>query len=70
MNIFVITIKAESGEDYGPYLVKNKPSKEDLEKWLKKKFPDEFDEGEDGPGDFGSYLFTSISEVSIKNYLK
>jgi hypothetical protein len=62
--VFVINIDSESGDHYGPYVVENKPNKKQLKKWLKNKFPCEFTDDE-GPGDFGSYLFVHISEVYV-----
>lgn len=64
MIVFVISVNTESGDHYGPYVVKNKPSRKVLKEWLKKSFPSEF-EDEDGPGNFGSCLFVKVSEVNV-----
>jgi len=40
--IHALTINSESGDDYGVYIWKNKPSDEILEAWLRKNFEQEF----------------------------
>lgn len=67
-SVFVININSESGDYYGPYVVKHKPPRNILKTWLKKNFPCEF-EDEDGPGIFGSCLFVKISEVDVTETL-
>ncbi len=60
--LWSVTAESESGDDYGPYLYRSKPTEEELTKLAK-----ELDYGEgDGPGYAGSYVYFDIKEVDIK----
>lgn len=52
--VWIVTAKNESGDEFGPWAFKNKPTKKQL-KELVADVGEEMDIG--GPGDFGSYLF-------------
>lgn len=52
---YVIIVKSESGDHYGPYLFAKKPDDDALEKFLRCKCPGEWEDGE-GPGFRDSYL--------------
>ena len=56
-SVWVVTGKSESGDDYGPWVFKTKPSQKRLKKLLREEAPGEWEE--DGPGDFGSYVHLS-----------
>lgn len=58
MKVWAVTAQSESGDDYGVWLFKNKPTQKRLEEEARKRAPGEFEE-EDGPGSFGSYLHVS-----------
>lgn len=58
MKVWAVTAQSESGDDYGVWLFKTKPTKERLEAEARKRAPGEFEDG-GGPGDFGSYLHLS-----------
>lgn len=66
MKLWLATIKSESGDNYGSFAFKEKPSDEKLKKWLIETFPGDADnecmglpEGYKGPGIFGTYLHIS-----------
>lgn len=63
--VVVITAQSESCDTYGPWLFDSRPSDEELEVFLKKNAPGEFEDENDGPGIFGSYLHINIVEREI-----
>lgn len=67
MDVVVVTAHSESGDDYGPWVFDQKLSSRQLEQFLREMAEGDFpEEGEeDGPGDFGSYLFVTISETTV-----
>ena len=65
MKVWILIVSSESGDDYGPYLFKDKPSSKKVEEFLREECPDEFPEDEDGPGDFGSYLYVEGPEEVV-----
>lgn len=62
MKVFVLTGHSESGDDYGPLVFSLKPKKKQLREiahdW-------DGDENEDGPGNFGSYVYLSLYAVKV-----
>ena len=60
--VFVVTGKSESGDSYGPYVYKTKPSDKVLKELVKGL---DYGEG-DGPGDYGSYVYLSVDERVIR----
>lgn len=66
MRAWLLIVKSESGDEYGPYVFPNKkPIESVVEKFLRKSLPEEFTEKNNGPGDFGSYLYTEIKCIEI-----
>lgn len=70
MKFWTATITSESGDDYGAFIFKEKPSKEKLKKWLAEEFPgdadpDEYEGKEKGPGIFGTYLYVEWNESEV-----
>jgi len=75
--VHVITLKSESGDDYGPFVFNRQPTDKELEKFLRfyceQEFvePDSHDEDEgcgdqSGPGIFGSCLHMQMNcEIEI-----
>lgn len=61
--VVVVTGHSESGDDYGPWVFTKRPSEEYMEAFLREYAPGEWDD--DGPGDFGSYVYLSYHECSI-----
>jgi hypothetical protein len=61
--VFVVTGHSESGDDYGPVVFTKEPSdaklKELAHSW-------DGDEDEDGCGDFGSWVYLSVSETEVE----
>lgn len=55
-SVWVIFMKSESGDNYGPYVFDKEPTDDQLKDFLKEHCPGDFDDDEDGPGVFGSYL--------------
>lgn len=45
MKIWILTGDIESGDVVGPFIWKNKPTKEEVEEELKRCFPDDFEAG-------------------------
>lgn len=65
---WIVTIENDSGDKYRPLLFVRKPTNEKLRKVCKKLYPEdfEFEEGE-GPGDWGSMLFTELYEETAED---
>jgi hypothetical protein len=64
MKVYVLSVNSESGDTMPPTVFRKKLSEEDLEKFLREQYPDEF-VGDDGPGEFGSYLYTEWEECEV-----
>lgn len=60
-------VDTESCDHYGPYVFLKKQSDDELKKFCVEKFPGEFEvmEDEQGPGDWGSYLYIKQHECEI-----
>lgn len=67
MNAFIITAKSESGDFYGPWGFIRKPTDQQLERFLREVASDEFPEANDGPGDFGSYLYLYQKNITLED---
>ena len=65
MKIWVITGVSESADHYGPFLFSKKPTKELLKKMA--YMCDGYEE-EEGPGDFGSYVYLKTNEVEVDEF--
>jgi len=65
MKVLVYTIMSDSGDRYPPLVYKKVPSRERLERDLRKTSPGDFVETANGPGDFGSNLFTDKYKVEL-----
>jgi hypothetical protein len=61
--VWVVTGNSESGDEFGPITFRNKPTQKVL-----KQLAYDWDgtEEQDGPGDYGSYVFLKVRETLIK----
>jgi hypothetical protein len=68
MTINILTVKSESGDDYGPFLFKKKLTDKQLLKFLQKECPGDcvVDEEDEGPGFMGTYLHVQWSTDKIR----
>ena len=61
--VWIVTGHSESGDDFGPLVFWDKPTESELEEiaydW------DGTDE-RDGPGDYGSYVFLTVSKEDVR----
>jgi hypothetical protein len=61
--VWVVTGHSESGDDFGPLTFHNKPNPSRLKEiaygW------DGTDE-EDGPGDYGSYVYLTVTQTAVE----
>lgn len=64
MKVWVVSGHSESGDDYGPYVFSKKPSKKALRDLAYSWDGDE--EGDNGPGDYGSYVHLSVSHCIVR----
>jgi hypothetical protein len=65
---WVTTAHSESGDDYGPCSItgsgeRGRPTDDELRAFWRDMCPQEFEDEGDGPGDWGSFLFTTLTEV-------
>jgi len=60
--IWIVTGKSESGDDYGPFSYKHKPTDDQLRELCHMV---DGDENEDGPGDYGSYVHLNVKETTV-----
>jgi len=60
--IWILTAHSESGDDFGPLAFSKKPTEAKLKKIA---FDWDGEETEDGPGDYGSYVYLDLSEVEV-----
>lgn len=58
--VWIITATSESGDDYGPKVYYHEPNEKDKRYFIKKETNEEIDI--DGPGDFGSYVYLTITK--------
>jgi hypothetical protein len=68
--LYSITIKSESGDDYGAFVFNRKPSEEELKKWLFAEFEGSYDlgDGDEGPGIFDTFLHIETEdEMEVYN---
>jgi hypothetical protein len=64
--VYVVSAKSEGCDDYGPWVFAKKPSMKQLEKFLREKCEEDFTEENDGPGEWGSYLYiTGPNEAEV-----
>jgi hypothetical protein len=66
--VWVLTGHSESGDDYGPRVFRKKPSQKKLSE-IAHNWDGHFGETEgweDGPGDYGSYVFMTISQQNVE----
>lgn len=60
MSGFVLVVKSESGDDYGPWIVKSRKTDAEVIEFLSQKLgADHPDLATDGPGILGTYLHVS-----------
>lgn len=63
VKVWAVLADSESSDHYGPFLYHKKPTEEQLETLAK-----ELDYGDgNGPGDFGSYVYLDVKEVSFED---
>lgn len=70
--MYIVTGESESGDNYGPELFAEKPTDEQLSKWAHERdgwhtagfdsLQEMIDAEEDGPGDYGSYVYVTVVE--------
>lgn len=63
--VCVVTGHSESGDDYGPWVFTKRPSEEYMKAFLKEYAAGDWDDDEDGPGEFGSYVHLRYHTCSI-----
>jgi hypothetical protein len=68
--LWVVTINSESGDDYGAFLFKKKPSDKQFKQWLIDNFPcdadpDEYPGKPKGPGIWGTYLYWEWNQQEV-----
>ena len=63
--VVVVTGHSESGDDYGPWVFTKKPSDEFMKAFLKEYAAGDFEDDEDGPGDYGSYVHLRYHSCTI-----
>jgi len=67
-SVWVVTGKSESGDDYGPTVYETKPTEETL-RLLAHGWDGNFDNDdnyEEGPGDYDSWVFLTVSKRKIQ----
>jgi hypothetical protein len=65
MNVWVTWAHSESGDDYGPCVLAKKPTKKKLEAFWREYAPGDFSDENDGPGNWGSWLYVSLEERTV-----
>jgi hypothetical protein len=61
--VYVVSGRSESGDDFGPFVFRKRPT--DAEK--KKLIHERMDWSEDdGPGDYGSYTYLSVTKTLVE----
>lgn len=63
--VWVVTGKSESSDDYGPFVFKTKPSAAKLKELIWEEM-DGGDDG-DGPGSYGSYTYINVEKCEIRD---
>lgn len=65
--VWVVTGTSESGDHYGPFVFRRKPTQAKLKKIC--KLYCDFGDGDDGdgPGDFGSYTYLTMSSCAVED---
>lgn len=63
--VVVVTGHSESGDDYGPWVFDKKPDDEFMKAFLKEYAAGDWDDDEDGPGHYGSYVHLRFSTCTI-----
>ncbi len=69
MKVWVVTVMNTLGDDYPPFLFFERPSNHQLENLVRDPNVIASSDGahDDGPGDFGSYIYLGIpEEVEIR----
>lgn len=62
LTVWVVTARSESSDHYGPVAFAAKPTDVQL-----KALCTDWDAGDwDGPGDYGSYCYLSVDEVTVR----
>ena len=61
-SIWLVNGTSESGDYYGPKRYNHKPTQKDLKDFIKNETPEEVDC--DGPGNFGSYVYLKVTELT------
>ena len=64
MKVWVCTGRTESGDDIGPHVFNKKPNAKQREAFLRETYQGEWED--DGPGDYGSWIFSSWDEVEVE----
>lgn len=62
--VYVLTAESESDDHYGPYVLAKKPTDKELELFWRER-GDWGDEDDEGPGDWGSWMYTRCEEVEV-----
>jgi hypothetical protein len=62
-HVWVVTGESESGDDYGPYAYQEEPSGDALKKLARSL---DYVDDQEGPGDYGSFVYLSIQKVRIE----
>lgn len=64
MKVWVVTGESESGDHYGPFVLSKKPDQKKLKEICKNHC--DWQEGRtDGPGDFGSYTYLTVTPCVV-----
>ena len=64
--VWVVSVNTESGDVYDPIVFDKKPSDKQLFKFFRERNPEEFEGGDEGPGEWGSYLHVGIEECEVR----
>lgn len=62
--LWVVNAVSESTDHYGPFVFDHKPSDKEIIALFRKEAPGEWPE--DGPGDYGSWLFISNVRAKVR----
>ena len=65
MKVWVVTGTSESSDHYGPFVLSKKPTKEKLKEICKDYCDWGDDEARDGPGDFGSHTYLTVTQCTV-----
>jgi hypothetical protein len=60
-DVWIIQATSESGDDYGPKKYDHNPTEEDKRNFILNETPEEIDC--DGPGNFNSYVYLTVTKL-------